>query len=166
MQLGDIPAFNGLNQTQIDNFASAADPFAADAGEKLLERGATASRVFFLANGQLRIHVASGSRDEELASVAAPCVVGELELLAGGEHAATVTATNPCSGIVMSYDTFRQRLDDGDPATLRVVYNLSKVLARRLAAMDDRVVKLLSQPDPRHGDLQALRAKLFGEWSV
>lgn len=162
MHIKDLPAFAGLNATQIENFIAATDPVALPAGERVFTRGQAGGHIYFLGRGKLRVH--SGER--ELAVLRTPCVVGEIELLTEAPFAASVTVIEPCEGYAMADTSFRKRLEDGDPASLMVIYNVSKQLAARLAAMDEKLVEILERNGDVPGkDLQLFREKLFGEWS-
>lgn len=162
MDLRNVPAFAGLNDTQLENFKAAMRPAEVSAGSTVFEKGRAASDMYFFGEGKLRVTV----EGQTLAEITAPCVVGELELLAGGDPVATVTAVDTCKGFAIAYVDLRQRLGDGDPAALKVAYNISRVMARRLTAMDQKVVDMLGGKwETAKKDLQDLRAKLFGEWA-
>lgn len=160
-QFSELPAFTGLNETQVANFLAASEPLAVAAGESLCVEGMPGSHLYILRCGQLRVH--HGNQD--LAALMAPCVVGELELLTEGPHAASVTAIEPCEGYAIAYADLRRRLNDGDPGSLKVVYNVAKTLASRLAAMDEKFLEMLEGRNTVLNDLDSLKKKLFGEWS-
>jgi len=162
MDAKSLPAFAGLNATQLTNFLAATRPVEIKEGTQLFTHGALAEDLFFFNQGELRVSIDS----QELAVVPAPCIIGELELFTERPSVATVTALRACTGIAIKATDLRLRLADGDTAALKVIHNIAQVVARRLAAMDQKVTELLE----RHGDapskdLQALKAKLFGEWS-
>ena len=135
MLMTELPAFAGLSDFQKNTFVGACQARAVSAGEDLLSEEAAADSIFFVMEGRLRVHV--GGR--ELATLEAPCVIGELELFTDELRPVTVTALTAAETLYMPYAAFRQRLAGDDIAALKIAYNLAKVLAGRLAETD-RVV--------------------------
>lgn len=167
MNIENFPVFAGLNATQIDNLLSATQEVTLGAGERIISQGTPGTELFFVFEGKVRVHMTSSKQEQELAVITAPCAVGELELLAGGDHTASVTAIDECVMRSISYETLQQRLVDGDVASLKIVHNMSRFLARRMRALDERLIEIVNKSSaPEVKDLQALKAKLFGEWST
>ena len=166
MDLRDNPALAGLNDTQIENLAAAATAIELKAGATVVREGEPNDDLFLFGAGRFRVEAGG----QKLAVLEAPCVIGEMELLTGGAPAATVTAMDACTGHRLAYADLRHRIADGDLASLRLVYNVAVVVARRLTVLDERVAQMHDQLDGAAAvaskkDLQQLRAKLFGEWA-
>lgn len=162
----DFPVFRGLNATQVENFVAACQDVTRQPGEKLIREGEKEASVYFLFEGRVRILVRADGGTRELAEVSAPAVLGEMEFLTGKPRSATVETSSEVRALEIGYDALRARIGDGDPATLKVFFNVSSVLANRLAAMDKKLSEIeLEQPE-RTADLEAFQRKLYGEWSV
>ncbi len=115
-------------------------PRACAAGTVLLAEGATSGRLFVLAEG--RIEVLRG--DTRVALVSEPgAVFGEMSILLGLPHTATVRAASPVSAYVF---------DDAE-AFLRshpeIGFYLARLLAQRLNAATTYLVDLKRQFEGR-----------------
>ena len=163
MSIQSLPVFHGIDPDQIEKLLSGAREVTFPIGERLFQRDRLATDVLFLVEGRVKVHV----DDMELAVLRAPCVVGELELLTEAKPAADVTVLDDCRAHAMSREQFRARLRAFDAGAVRVLENIGRALALRLAAMDERLIQILAGKDggePK--DMASFRAKLFGEWSI
>ena len=166
MELEDFAAFENLNETQIDNIRSACDERKIPAGEMLMRRGEEGGDLYFLLDGELLVYIDQGGREVELVRLSAPAVVGELELLTGQSRTANVRALTDTRVMVAPGDRIGQRLDDGDPASLKVMLAIARLIAGRLTSMTEKFIELESTAEPsRSRELSDFRKKLFSEWT-
>ena len=100
----------------------------------------------------------------------APAVIGEMEALTGEARAASVQATTDVDSLTMPFVELHSRVSDGDPATLKVISQVARVVARRLAAMDQKIADILREGQGkdtvRVSDLQDFQQQLADEWTV
>ena len=163
MKIDTLPIFEGVTKAELQGLLDETREVSFQAGTALFRRAKPGGEVMFLVQGRVKVHVG----EMELAVLNAPCVVGELELLTGGKPAADVTALDDTRGHAMGSDAFRKRLRATDSCAVRILENIARQLALRLAAMDDRVIQILSgKAAAELKDMAAFRAKLFGEWST
>ena len=102
----------------------------------------------------------------ELVRLAAPAVVGELELLTGEARTASVEVVAPSKLLALSHEMVEARIEDGDPAVLKVMLAISKALAGRLAAMTEKFIEIERDSSPsKSNELRNFREQLFSEWS-
>ena len=139
MDMKGFFAFEGLTDFERMTFVSACKNVELPEDEAIVTQGERMDGLYFVTDGGLRVHVEAGAMEQELALMAAPCLVGELELFVDAPVAATVTTIERVSALVMPYAAFRQRLADNDLATYKIVLNLAGLLANRLHAADRRV---------------------------
>ncbi len=166
MDISEFPALSQLNQTQIENLRGACDEVTRKAGEELIRRGEDGGDIVFLLEGELQVYVPKEGREVELVRLSAPAVVGEIELLTGGKSTASVRALSDSRIFCIPHEAVRERVADGDPATLKVMFAISKLLAGRLAAMTEKFVEIEGAVEPRRSDeLRQFRSKLFSEWT-
>jgi CRP-like cAMP-binding protein len=166
--LSAFPLFRGLNATQVENFVAACRELEYDAGSEIITRGRHGEAMFVLLEGRLRIFLPArhGAGARELAQLEAPAVVGEMELLTTQPRAATVQALTHTRLLSIGFDALRSRMDDGDPAALKLVANLARVLATRLNAVNQKLVDIEEgRCEARSGELRAFQTKLFSDWS-
>jgi hypothetical protein len=77
-----------------------------------------------------------------------------------------VRARTSVHGLAVDFDGFFHRLQDGDPASLRVFFHITQVLARRLAAMNQKFAELDQQdPGARFDEMREFQQKLMTEWT-
>ena len=166
MKLGEFPAFENLNDTQIENLKSACTERRLEKDELLIKRGEPGGDLFFLLEGELLVYVKEKNREVEIVRVQAPAIVGELELLTHQVRTASVRALSKCQVYSLEQEKIEQRLSDGDPAALKVMLAISRVIAGRLAGMTEKFVELEGSIEPaRSHELSDFRKKLFSEWT-
>ncbi len=166
MNFAEFPALKALNATQLENLRNACDEQQIEAGEVLISRGHQGGAIYFLLEGGLQVYVPETGREVVLVELQAPAIVGELELLTGQPRTASVRAMSPARVLAISHETIQTRIDDGDPAVLKVVYAISRLIAGRLVSMTEKFVEIeMSAPPQRSDELRSFRTKLFSEWS-
>lgn len=163
----EFPVFKGLNSTQVENFVAACRDEQHDEGSTLIKEATAGDSVYFLYEGKVSVDILSNEGSSRLlAELSAPAVLGEMEFLTGSPRSATVTALGPVRALAISFENLTSRVDDGDPATLKVFYNVSTVLANRLAAMDKKLSEIEMAEETHTADLVAFHRKIFEDWNV
>ena len=166
MNITDFPALKALNSTQLENLRNACEETRLEAGEELIARGQLGGSIYFLLEGQLQVYVPEQGREVVLVELQAPAIVGELELLTGQPRTASVRSLSRATVMAISHEALQARIDDGDPATLKVMYAISRLIAGRLASMTEKFVEIeTTAPPERSDELRSFRTKLFSEWS-
>lgn len=163
----EYPIFRGLNSTQVENFTSGCQDEVHEAGTVLIQERTAGDRVYFIYEGKVTIQITGADGNHrELARIASPAVLGEMEFLTGSPRSATVTATEEVRALTIGFDALRTRVTDGDPASLKVFYNIASVLAHRLANMDTRLSEMHETEPQNTADLDAFHRKIFEDWNV
>ena len=145
MDVKTFPAFAGLSDFEIASFVSACQKLDIAEDQTIVTEDGVIDRLYFILEGGIRVHVNAAGTEQELAIIAAPSVIGEIELFVEGAKPASVTAIEPLKAIAMPYSAFRQRIAGGDIAALKIVANFAKVLANRLHHTDRRVSALAAK---------------------
>lgn len=164
----DFPLFRQLDDEQVKRFVAGCREVDLDAGDVFIEQGEVGDQIYFVADGHLQVFVRDAEgREHELARLDAPAVVGEMEFLTRDSRAACVRARTPVEALAVDFASFYQRLESGDPASLRVFFHMSQVLAKRLAAMNDKFAEL-DQRDAgsRFDEMREFQQKLMTDWTV
>jgi CRP-like cAMP-binding protein len=166
VKIQEIPALQSLNETQFENLQNAGESIRLRAGDTLIERGEERADLYILLEGELQVFVNDGKKEVELIRLNAPSVVGELELLTGQPRTASVRAGSDAELLMLPHDKIDARIVDGDPATLKVMVAISRLLAGRLSSMTEKFVELENSVEPaRSHELADFRKKLFSEWT-
>jgi CRP-like cAMP-binding protein len=115
-----------------------------DGGATLLEEGKTSGMLYVLIDGEVEIL----KGDFQINIVADPgAIFGEISVLLGIPHMATVRALRPCTAhAIEGGDAFLQSHQD-------IAYHLSKLLAQRLHGVTTYLVDLKRQFEDRDDHL-------------
>jgi CRP-like cAMP-binding protein len=166
MDYRQFPLFSRLTTEEFTSFLRDCGEVVHPAGVTFLTQGKSGGRIYYLVEGELEVYLdAPDGGRHELAILAAPAVVGELEALTGDPTAANVGTKTPVRLLEMDYEVLRRRFDAGDPAALKVFFHTARVLARRLVAMNEKFAELQRDALPRRHELRAFQEKLLNEWT-
>jgi CRP-like cAMP-binding protein len=128
---------HGLSREEAERFLANATLVKAGPGDRILRQGESGDALFVLLSG-----IAEAMRDERpdapLAVLGAGDPFGEMGFLTEARRTASVVARAPCEAVVISGDWLRGFLAKDPGAAAKVLLNLSRVLAERLADMDRR----------------------------
>src|SRR5215217_5379890 len=108
---------------------------------------------------------------EELSEPArfeAPTVVGEMGLLTEPRAAASVEAMTIVEAHGVGRDRLLEMLDADSPAACKLVYEIGRTLAERMAATNETVAEVifrLENTAGRSDDIDIFRDQLIQDWS-
>jgi len=164
----DFPLFRQLDDAEIAGFVAACEEFELDEGQTFIRQGDRGQKLFFITRGEMEVFYLDDEGDEhQLALLAAPAVVGEMEFLTRETRTANVRTKSPVAGLSIGFERMFEQMEGGDPATVRVFFHITQVLARRLEAMDRKFAELNGQaPGARFDEMRAFQQKLMTEWTV
>ena len=160
-----------LSVDEATALVSAMVPRKVPAGGAICREGDETAGLVILFRGTAEVSKRgreAAATAKPLASVEAPTVLGEVSLiLPHGKHTATVRAKTDCELWVLPKTDFRQMLDRENLAVFKLVATLAEVLARRLVAMDSKMLELARRSDQAAPveELAAFRQKLSWDWS-
>jgi len=164
----DFPLFRKLDAGQVAGFVAACEEIELAEGETFIRQGEEGKKIFFITIGEMEVfYVDDEGEEHQLALLAAPAVVGEMEFLTRETRTACVRTRTAVRGLSLTFERLFDRLQSGDPATVRVFFHITQVLARRLEAMDRKFAELNQQaPGARFDEMRAFQQKLMTEWTV
>lgn len=167
MDLQSNPAFKYLDATELESFVASCNVVELPAGSELISYGEQGEHVYFLLDGQLSVRLPKRPREQELTRLEPPAVVGEVAMLTGQPRIASIVTITAAKLLAIGIETFQEKIADGDPAALKVVGNMARVLAHRLGAMLEKLLELeTAVPEERAVELQQFRSLLFSKWST
>ncbi|MCA9671810.1 MAG: cyclic nucleotide-binding domain-containing protein [Myxococcales bacterium] len=145
------PIFAAAGETRCRELAASCAPRRYDAGTLLLEQGEPADHVYVVLDGAVRIYQrAADGREVLVKLMRAPCLFGDLELLAEVPMVKNVAAVEDVQLAIVPGSTFLELLFASKAATegyLRQVASAFCVAARSqrqvLASVEQRVANLL-----------------------
>jgi CRP/FNR family transcriptional regulator, cyclic AMP receptor protein len=167
----NVGFFEFLSEKERAEFIKATELTMFEPGEILIEEGSEPSSLFVLTSGQVEVHKRlPGGGDRLLTVLEAKngrAVVGERGLLSDSETSATVKASGEVEAVKVPRGTFQAMIREGRPAAYKLAYRIARILAERLARLDEEVVEAAREIE-RQGetDLEVFRHKLMTEWTV
>jgi len=166
--LRDVPLFKHLNDEEREELEELLEPASFGPGETLFEEGGLEVRLYVITSGTVEVHkgVLPGRR-QHLATMIAPTVVGEMGLLTEPRAAASVEAKTSVEAYGIDRDRFLEMLDADSPAACKVVYEIGRALADRMARTDESIAGIIAQLEngPEATNFDIFQDRLIREWS-
>ncbi len=167
--LGNVPAFARLNADERAELGELLEPASFMSGEVIFREGGPEEKLYVITEGTVEVskRVLPG-RDQNLATVSAPTVVGEMGLLTEPRAAATVECVTPVEAHGIDRDRLLDMLDADSPAANKLVYQLGRTLAERMARTDKTVADVIARLEDTRagaGDIDVFRDQLVRDWS-
>lgn len=165
--LENILLFRLLTPEELEELEGILEPASFRPGESIIEEGGPEESFYVLTSGTVEVykHVLPRRR-QQLATMNAPTVIGEMGLLTEPRATASVVAKTRVEAQSIQRDEFLELLDEDSPAACKVVYEIGRTLAERMAATDDsisRIVGELERTDSRD-DMDVFQDRLIKEW--
>ncbi|MCC6811815.1 MAG: cyclic nucleotide-binding domain-containing protein [Deltaproteobacteria bacterium] len=161
--LGHLPVFRGLNDLEAGEIAALMHLEQKPAGAVLCKEGEAGDAIFVLETGVAVASKKTAQGDEqELATIEAPSVIGELALIDGAARSATVrlkTAAQVYRISVKDFDALRAKFH---PGAYKVMRNLALMLCERLRDTNERVSEFYANPE---ASLQAMQKRQKELWA-
>jgi CRP/FNR family transcriptional regulator, cyclic AMP receptor protein len=166
--LRDVPFFRHLNEEELEELEELLEPASFEAGETIFEEGGPEERLYVITSGTVDVHkMVLPGRRQHLATIEAPTVVGEMGLLTEPRAAASVEATTRVEAHSIDRDRFLEMLDADSPAACKVIYEIGRTLAARMARTDEAIADIIGQleEDEEATDFEVFQDRLIRDWS-
>lgn len=142
-KLVQIPIFGGLTVGEAAEFFDVALEAEAKKGELLFKEGDDGDSLLVILEGEVVVT----RKGVELARLGKHAVVGEMSLVDDGEaRSATVTAGSDVKVLKVPSKRVQKLLKGDNVAALKVVSNLARVMSKRLAAINEKLVATRGPP--------------------
>ena len=167
--LSNVPIFKHLDEDERAEFEEVSEPVRFEAGQRIFEEGAPEERLYVITSGTVEVYkkVLPGRR-QRLATLEAPTVIGEMGLLTEPRAAASVEAMTMVEAHGVGRDRLLEMLDADSPAACKLVYEIGRTLAERMAATNETVAEVISRLENAVGrseDIDVFRDQLIQDWS-
>src|SRR5215210_9512204 len=166
--LSDVPIFKHLDEDERAEFEELLEPARFENGQRIFEEGAPEERLYVITSGTVEVYksVLPGRR-QRLATIEAPTVVGEMGLLTEPRAAASVEATTRIEAHGVGRDHLLEMLDADSPAACKLVYEIGRTLAERMAHTNATVAEVVARLENSRGsdDVDVFRDQLVQDWS-
>ena len=167
-RLGRLPLFENLTSKERAELEALLEPASFEPGEEILEEGGPEECLYVLTYGTVEVHKeVFPDRQQHLATIEAPAVVGEIALMSEPSATATVTARSPVEAWRLPRETFLEKLQAGSDAACKFAYEIGRTLAERMAGTDESIAKIVARLEDTESnrDFEVFRDKLMQEWS-
>src|SRR5918998_340745 len=166
--LKDVPIFKHLDADERAEFEELLEPASFRAGQMLFEEGGPEERLYVITSGTAEVYktVLPGRR-QRLATIEAPTVVGEMGLLTEPRAAASVEAITHIEAQGIDRDRFLEMLDADSPAACKVIYEIGRTLAARMARTDASIADIIAELEEagEATDFEVFQDRLIRDWS-
>ena len=161
--LKEMALCRALRGPELETVAAIAETQEVAAGRDLFREGDPGDGLFLVVEGEIDV-VKRGPRGERsLARLGEGAVLGEISLLTNEGRSATGRALTRTVLLRLPAARFRGLLEEGSPAAFKIVAAIAEVLARRLAAMNTKVLELTDKADSGGTAPHALKDKELAE---
>lgn len=173
--LKKVPLFAQLDAEQIKEVISQTSIVHVDAGQDIFADGGPGDSMYVVIVGEVEIikKIPTGGQ-RVLATLGSRSVFGEMSLLTEETRSASARAKAKCSLLKIDRKKFQDRLKRGDIVALKMTSHLASIVAARLHAMNEEIVKVLAEstgPD-REGnttplyDIAEVRDRVMFQWKI
>jgi CRP-like cAMP-binding protein len=133
----------------------------------VLEEGAVGPRMMVILEGQVEVlRRDDGGVQRAIARLGPGDVLGEMSLLLELPRTATVRALSDLKVFAMDRQAFLEMVELSDPSVLKLGLELSRVLAKRLTQLNDKVLELLRESEDMRERFGEARQEVFNLWEV
>ena len=165
--LGDV-----LGEDDLGRLAAFGSVRDVPEGEPLRREGETGGTLIVLLDGSVEVVKVDRKEERRLVRLGAGALLGEIGFLCGRPASATLRTCAPSRLFELPREAFEGLVEQEDPAAMRLVLALARVVADRLARMNDRAFELceeyavelekagVPEASARVRDLAAFRAQL------
>lgn len=137
----DTPFGSVLSASEAADLAHAATVRSVGKGQPLFRAGDAGAALFIVLSGSFDVVLSQGgAADTVVATLGPGQIVGEIEVMTQSARVASLIATEDASVLELAASRFQTMLDESRPVAVKVVTTIAKTLARRLAAVNQRVV--------------------------
>lgn len=166
--LSATPLFAGIGEEAWEEVLACCLQVELGPGEPVFVEGEPAEAFFVITSGSVRVSTDGPQGEITLAELGSGSVLGEMSLLLGGEHSASVHTLEATTLLRFPHAQFSAWLEGHSSAACRVSINLARTLAARLRAADALLKELAGRASQGNqaevSDLNRLRQTFFTEW--
>lgn len=137
----ETPLGSVLSAAEAADLAQAATVRTIPRGQHLFRAGDRGTALYVILSGTLDVVLGQQAAGETVVATLGPGqIVGELEIMTHSARVASLVATEDASLLELPASRFDEMLKANRPAATKIVTTIAKALARRLAAVNQRIV--------------------------
>ena len=140
--LPEIPVFQGLSRTQIEELNNWLVRMDFGAGEAIVREGDAPDGLYVVARGSLDALKKTPQGKVVIARLEGPTVMGEMGLLTGEARSASAITRTPCVVGHLHIDLFDEKIAANNLTALRIAFNLGRIVSQRMQEALRRIALL------------------------
>jgi CRP-like cAMP-binding protein len=133
--LEGIPLLRSLNHGEAKTLVREGNLIRAKKGDKIISVGQRSREMFVVLQGE----VAVKANNQTVATLGSGAIFGETALITSAPRTADVIAETDVEALVLTEDFLRKTMRTMPEIMVRVLFNLSMILAERLAASTQQI---------------------------
>jgi CRP-like cAMP-binding protein len=134
------PIGKELTPPEATALVSAGEVKTVRAGAMLFRAGSPADTVFFVLEGNLQVLLGVAPNSVVVATLGPGQLVGELELMTRSQRVATLLAVEETKVLALPSARLEKMLAGNEAVANKLVLAIARALARRLAAVNQRII--------------------------
>jgi CRP-like cAMP-binding protein len=131
--LRDFERFAPYSNAELTRFLEYCDVVQAKQGELIIKKGDLSDAMFLVLSGEVRARLKVGGHDTSLGNISAGELFGEVAMLSRTARSADVVAETPARLLRLSSEAFQLLVEEDPPLAARILFNVARSLATRLA---------------------------------
>lgn len=140
-----------LSTAEATELVAAAKETSVLPGNYLFNAGQPGDSLHIVLDGTLEVVLGQEPATTTVATVGAGSIVGELEVMTGSLRVASLKATTGVVTLELAGDHIKTMIGDNRPGITKLMHYIAKILARRLAAVNQRIIEKIPKPaQPDH----------------
>lgn len=137
----ETPLGSLFTNAEATELAEAAAVKTVRPGQALFKAGDRGTALYVVLSGSFDVVLGQpGAGDAVVASLGPGQIIGELEVMTQSARVASLVCTEEASVLELPVSRFEELLAAGRPAAVKLLNTIAKALARRLAAVNQRIV--------------------------
>ncbi|MEM7166892.1 MAG: cyclic nucleotide-binding domain-containing protein [Planctomycetota bacterium] len=135
-----VPLFEGLDYKQVSELLKLAEDVSPKSGDEIVRQGEPGDGFYIISAGSFEVLKAGSGESTVLARLEELSYFGEMSLVSQEVRAASVICVADGRLKKFSAQKFSELLDAGNLTAYKVVHNMCRILAQRLARLEERMV--------------------------
>lgn len=142
--LDDIPIFGGLDGVQLQKVTERLEQVHYNPGEVIFHEGDSASNIYVVLNGRVRLAFDMNGRMLNKAELTAGTCFGETSVIGIQPHSATTVALEPTDLLILSGGTLADLFENDKELFAMLLLNIARESCRRLYLTNKQLTEYLA----------------------
>lgn len=147
-----VKALATMNDQQLGRFVQIMEVVRVEAYKVFVQQGKPGDAMFAVLDGEVRARIMAGGKETELARFGPGDIFGEMSLFDGGPRSADVVANSASTLLRISAERFDRLCGDQPDLASPLLFELAKMLAKRIRAVDKKIANVYELARAGHLD--------------